>query len=173
MARRFFYDTEFMEAPGSLELLSIGVVSEDGREFYAENEEADVACANPWVCEHVLAHLNAPGVLRLRPNGIARHLRAFLNPQQEDPVELWGYYSAYDHVILCWLFGAMVDLPPGMPMLTLDVKQWAIDLGDPQLPKQGADEHDALADARWTRGAYLFLRDYAGRPSGAMNYGHD
>jgi hypothetical protein len=156
--RRFFYDTEFMEAPGFLELLSIGVVSEDGqREFYAENEEADLARANPWVRENVLPHLNAPGVLRLRREGLRRHLRAFLNPQAEDPVELWGYYSAYDHVALCWLFGSMVDLPPGMPMLTLDVQQLALARPTRKLPPQVGVQHNALADARWTRDAWLFL----------------
>lgn len=37
--------------------------------------------------------------------------------------ELYGYYSAYDHVALCWLFGKMIDLPKGFPMFTIDLKQ--------------------------------------------------
>jgi hypothetical protein len=39
------------------------------------------------------------------------------------PIELYGYYSAYDHVGLCWLFGVMNDLPDGFPMFTIDLKQ--------------------------------------------------
>lgn len=43
-----------------------------------------------------------------------------VNPQ---PCELYGYYSAYDHVCLAWLFGKMIDLPDGFPMYTNDLKQ--------------------------------------------------
>lgn len=38
-------------------------------------------------------------------------------------IELYGYYSAYDHVALSWLFGKMIDLPKGFPMYTKDLKQ--------------------------------------------------
>jgi len=31
------------------------------------------------------------------------------------------------------------------------------DVGDPQLPAAGKDEHNALSDARWTRQAWEFL----------------
>lgn len=37
--------------------------------------------------------------------------------------EFYGYYSAYDHVALCWLWGKMLDLPKGFPMYTRDLKQ--------------------------------------------------
>lgn len=36
---------------------------------------------------------------------------------------LFGYYSAYDHVALCWLFGKMIDLPDTFPKYTYDLKQ--------------------------------------------------
>lgn len=35
----------------------------------------------------------------------------------------YGYYSAYDHVAMCWVFGKMIDLPKGFPMYTIDLKQ--------------------------------------------------
>jgi len=38
-------------------------------------------------------------------------------------INLYGYYSAYDHVALCWLFGKMINLPKGFPMYTRDLKQ--------------------------------------------------
>jgi len=38
-------------------------------------------------------------------------------------INLYGYYSAYDHVVLCWLFGKMINLPKGFPMYTIDLKQ--------------------------------------------------
>jgi hypothetical protein len=89
---------------------------------------------------------------------IAENLNRFLMPSESDPVEMWGYYADYDHVLLCWLFGRMVDLPAGMPMYTLDLRQYAYHLGDPALPVvQG--EHDALNDAKWNREVYLMLKE--------------
>src|SRR5690606_6289618 len=41
-------------------------------------------------------------------------------PNKYPNIELCGYYSAYDHVALCWLFGKMIDLPTGFPMYTID-----------------------------------------------------
>jgi len=42
-------------------------------------------------------------------------------------------------------------------MYCRDIKQMADDRGNPQLPKEGKDEHHALADARWNRRAWEFL----------------
>ena len=90
---------------------------------------------------------------------VEKNLKFFLSPTEEDPVELWGNYSAYDHVLLCWLFGRMVDLPGGMPMFTRDIQQYAEYLGvdESELPPDGVNVHDALYDARWNRQAWLYL----------------
>jgi len=154
--RRFFYDCEFIERPSTIDLISIGVVGEDGSEFYAVSDEFDESAAGLWVQENVLTKLPPPAE-RVPRAEIRAGLLDFLRPSKEDKVEMWGYYSAYDHVALCWLFGPMVDLPPGMPPLTMDVRQLAEQHGNPRLPAKPANAHDALADARWTREAWLFL----------------
>ena len=69
----------------------------------------------------------------------------------------WGYFPAYDWVVFGWLFGNMDELPFHFPQLCLDIKQLAIELGDPELPHQSGARHHALADARWTRDAWSFL----------------
>ncbi|MGH3782429.1 MAG: polyadenylate-specific 3'-exoribonuclease AS, partial [Pseudonocardiaceae bacterium] len=38
---RFFYDCEFIEDGVTIELISIGVVDEQGREYYAVSTEFD------------------------------------------------------------------------------------------------------------------------------------
>ena len=53
----------------------------------------------------------------------------------EHPV-FWGYFPDYDWVAFNWLFGHMDELPFHYPQLCLDIKQWAIELGDPELPQQ-------------------------------------
>jgi 3' exoribonuclease, RNase T-like len=38
---KYWIDTEFIERPYVLDLISVGLVAEDGREFYAESSEVD------------------------------------------------------------------------------------------------------------------------------------
>jgi len=49
--------------------------------------------------------------------------KARIDSAENNPIKLYGYYSAYDHVALCWLFGKMIDLPNGFPMYTIDLQQ--------------------------------------------------
>lgn len=66
----------------------------------------------------------------------------------------------YDWVCLCQLYGRMIDLPDTWPMFCMDIKQLAVEAGDPRLPEQTSVEHHALHDARWNRDAHLFLETY-------------
>jgi len=159
----FFYDTEFMESGyNNLELISFAAVDLQGtKQIYVCNSEADLSKANLFVRENVLPHLLPVGDASWVTISEMRDLLFdFFAPTIVDRVELWGYYPAYDHVLLCGIFGTMAELPPGMPLLTLDLKQWAMELGDPSLPPKPPNVHDALADAKWTREAYQFLASY-------------
>ena len=54
---RIFFDTEFIEDGKTMDLLSIGMVREDGRRFYAENADADMSKASDWVKQNVFPFL--------------------------------------------------------------------------------------------------------------------
>ena len=57
MARIFFYDTEFIEEPGKIDLISIGIVSWDGqKKLYRGNNEIELPTEG-WVAENVVPHL--------------------------------------------------------------------------------------------------------------------
>jgi hypothetical protein len=153
---RIWLDTEFMEDGKTIELLSIGIVREDGAEYYAVNSEADVSKANPWVKENVLPKIDFKDA---KPrNQIRQEVEKILRADGSKP-EIWGYYADYDWVAVCQLFGRMVDLPKGFPMYCRDIKQFCVEIGNPDLPKQDKSEHHALADARWNRSAWLFCED--------------
>lgn len=92
---RYFLDTEFHEEPGSIELISIGIVSEDGREFYAESSEYDEGRAFPWLRDNVLPHLS-PDDERIPLAEIARRVLRFADPERYGEPEFWGYYADYD-----------------------------------------------------------------------------
>jgi hypothetical protein len=154
---RYFLDTEFSERGPKhpIELISIGIVAEDGREFYAVSSEFSISNCSPWVTENVLPHLGnyAPEPL----HAIAHRLRSFVQEGEGKP-EFWGYYADYDWVVLCQIFGAMIDLPKGFPMYCNDLKQASMLLCGIRFPKQTSVEHNALSDARWNMEAYTFLQ---------------
>lgn len=172
---RYWLDTEFLEDGRTIDLISIGIVAEDGREYYAVNAEMPVRriAEHAWLRENVWVHLplvestmrpehrklDMTSVLVRGKRTIANEVREFLTGNGA-PVELWGYYSAYDHVVLAQLWGTMMQLPKGIPMYTNDVQQVAAAaLLDNRLPQQTGTAHNALDDARWTRDAWTFLRD--------------
>ena len=149
---KYWLDTEFIARPFAIDLVSIGLVAEDGRELYAESSEADWSKATPWLLENVRPQLEGKGISR---EEIGYALRTFTDGDR-DPV-FWGYFPAYDWVGFVGLFGGLEELPFHYPQLCLDIKQWAIELGDPELPHQEGGRHHALLDARWTRQAWAFL----------------
>ena len=149
---KYWIDTEFIAKPCSLDLISVGLVAEDGREFYAESNEVDWTRANLFTLETVRPQLSGKGMTREDIGYAIRRFTAY----DERPV-FWGYFPAYDWVAFTWLFGSIEQLPFNYPQLCLDIRQWAIALGDPELPRQSGARHHALADARWAKEAWLFL----------------
>lgn len=156
---KYFYDTEFIEDGKTIDLVSIGIVAEDGREFYSEAWAIPWNKADQWVLDNVKSHLTGENVL---DSGEMR--RALLNFIGEDYPEFWAYYADYDHVALCQIFGRMIDLPKNFPMYTKDLKQLIDEIPDlPKLPPQ-EDEHNALADARWNKKVYEFIKSFPPTP---------
>lgn len=153
---RMWLDTEFMEDGKTIELLSIGIVREDGAEYYAVSGDADYSKATDWVRAHVIPKLGMGS--RKSRTQIRAEVEAFVRADGTKP-EVWAYFADYDWVVFCQLFGRMIDLPAGFPRWCRDVKQLCVEVGDPDLPPQAKDEHNALVDARWTRSAWLFCDD--------------
>lgn len=271
---RYFYDCEFLEGAQkkkfwwgntvpTIDLISIGIVAEDGREYYAISKDFNLKEAwnrydkkswhtyafgievvrekDYWIRENVLMpiffelaerefhniHFKDEWIYEgkvvdlevfksnekwtsnftwfkklIKKYGktnkqIANEIENFCKGgvkyfddkgvnERSNP-ELYGYYSAYDHVALCWLFGKMIDLPKGFPMYTIDLKQQLdnvvnqivtqdsnsvsdLDLDSPGFddvleylkkrdgyPKQ-TNEHNSLSDAKFNFELYKFLK---------------
>jgi hypothetical protein len=145
---RFFYDCEFIEDGVTIDLVSIGIVDEEGREYYAVSTEFSPERAGQWVRQHVLSKLPAPSDQAWRSRTrIRQDVLDFLRRDGQE-IELWAWFAAYDHVVLAQLWGAMPDLPRPIPRFTHDLRQRWEDVGRPKLPQPPPDAHDALADAR-------------------------
>jgi hypothetical protein len=146
---RFFYDCEFIEDGTTIDLVSIGMVDESGREFYAVSTEFDPTRAIDWVRRNVLDKLPPPADRAWRTRAqIREDLLAFLT-EYDEPIELWAWMAAYDHVVVAQLWGDMRALPRVIPRFTHELRQRWEDAGSPPMPAAPADRHDALADARF------------------------
>lgn len=234
------------ESKPTIDLISIGIVAEDGREYYAVSKDfnlyeawnrydlvpqsGDIRNIFPegrkvyWVRRNVLEVIfNDMISLEFDRTGITYHQFTYSDfkelleihgksnkqiaeeilefvynfavtgyPKENTDklvpkdIEFYGYYSDYDWVVFCWLFGYMKDLPKGFPMYCIDLKQELDrvvsnkDLSVPDglgnlvkipntnnkldivkrlsnYPKQTI-EHSALHDARFNRDLYNFLK---------------
>ena len=159
---RHFVDTEYIWRPdkGHIQPVSIALVSEDGREFYAISTAFNARHADRWVKDNVLARLpdrhpspppyGSPREWRealrwMAPDKIADGIRSFVG---DDTPEFWGDYAAFDYVVLSMLMGGFSDWPEGWPMHVNDLQQEGIPSSESALP------HHALADARAVRDAW-------------------
>lgn len=173
---KYFLDTEFIEHAGGIDLVSIGIVCEDGRKFYAESSEFDPRNADPWVRTNVLSKLDfwgkwpkdeqepiafdvlGVGGIYGKLGHIKKGLLDFFYPggvhEKPPAIEIYAYFADYDWVVFCRLFGRMIDLPKGMPMWCIDLKQMMWERGLTKEWKQEncpdpRGEHNALIDAEW------------------------
>lgn len=169
---KYFLDTEFLEDGRRLELMSIGVVCEDGREYYAAVYDANwsLIMRDKWLRENVVPLLPIALSRHESPNGwnygrwerlisptwktreqIAKELIEFVTGED---TEFWAYYGDYDWVATCRLFGRMIDLPKGWPKLCLDLRQWLNHKGLRTVRQPDDAPHHALEDARWVAGCH-------------------
>ena len=199
----YYFDTEFIDHAKqprfcgirvgkpiqTTELISIGIVAEDGREYYAVSNEFDLDAAwrNKWVRLNVLLPLHAElcdkqgthaktyhyGLFEpftkksmrylLKWSGKSRYdIRREINEFCDLNPKFYAYFADYDWVVLCHLFGHMIDLPVRFPKYCMDLKQMMEERG--LMPEwreifcpDPANEHNALADARWNKVLYATI----------------
>jgi uncharacterized phage-associated protein len=169
---KYFFDTEFIEDGETIELISIGIVAEDGREYYACNSECDLQRADDWVKKNVVSLLpeKFDKVWKTRDeikNDILKFTDSGVKP------EFWAYFADYDWVVFCQLFGRMIDLPDHFPKYCMDLKQLMRENGisrDHLNHLEQGSEHNALDDAKWVKEAYNYVNDEGkwGHMEGAM-----
>ena len=157
---KYFLDSEFAERGPQfpIELISIAIVAEDGREFYAVSNEFDPATCNDWVKTNVLPLLPPKtSPLWMSRAEIRRGVEMFID--EGDTIEIYGFYPAYDSVVFAQLFGTMADLPSSYPMNIIDLNFLLERHGLSRLESpEGA--HDALIDAQWAFRLYQYIKTH-------------
>lgn len=160
---KYFFDTEFHEDKHGIELISIGIVKENGEEYYAVNKAYDQNRATSWLKQNVIYKLQ-PEAYGLPFYKSEREIRTDILAFCEDMAEVWGYCSAHDWFLLCRLMGGMMSKPVHWPWNCLDIAQTLYEHGLPSsiLPSYSnrADVHNALADARWVKAALSAIEQH-------------
>lgn len=131
---RIYFDTEFTGLYKDTQLISIGLISEDGREFYGEISDIDTKNLDKWIYDNVLMNTVEFGntyVLDIcedennyyvgTKNDIASYLQEWL--MQFDDVELVSDVCHYDMVLFIDLFGTAFDLPTNVGSSCHDINQ--------------------------------------------------
>lgn len=102
-------------------LLSLGLVAENGMEFYAEFNDYDKNQMNPWLEEHVMhklefndqedAYKETGKQIKMKGDKIQIRLKLEVWLSQFDFIEIWADVLAYDWVLFCELFGGALKIP--------------------------------------------------------------
>lgn len=150
---KLFFDTEFTGLRKDTTLISIGIISEDGRKFYAEFLDYAYSQVTPWIKENVIDHLrfqapssgedhysiasraerNLPGndlfsAWNLEMNGTKEVIREALKHwlSQFYTVQFVSDVCHYDFVLLVDLLtggGTALDLPENISAVCHDINQ--------------------------------------------------
>lgn len=135
---KLFFDTEFTGLHKNTTLISIGIIDEDGRTFYAELSDYDESQVTPWIRENVLEKLNYYNrnkfdVKFIEHNqisvyGTAEYVRDALIEwlSAYDDVQFVSDVCHYDFVLLIDLIsttGSVFDIPPQISPSCHDINQ--------------------------------------------------
>lgn len=173
MAIKVFFDTEFTGLRQNTTLISIGLVAEDGRTFYAEFTDYEYGQVDDWLRANVLKNLflvdgEFCGVdrdyitLRSTSTVIRGALSMWLY-SLGNKVEMWSDCLAYDWVLFCQLFGGAQKVPDFVYYIPFDLATLLKIKGiDPDisrevfsgLPTNAEQKHNALWDARVIKACY-------------------
>jgi hypothetical protein len=127
-----FFDFEFTGLHQKTTPISLGIVSLDGKTFYAEFDDFDIsAYQDKWIKKNVLDNLwiqnpeincqfNCDKYSCGNKKDVTRDLMEFLS-QFEGKNEIWGDCCQYDWVLFCELFNGAFNIPKNINYIPFDI----------------------------------------------------
>jgi hypothetical protein len=161
---RYFIDSKFIDDGKTIELISIAVVAENGREFLRYNDDFQEERAMEWVCVNALPYLpqrplfsegSAKTGLWRSPLEIGIELLEFIGSDPEP--EFWANVAAHNWVAVCQLYGPLAALPKGWPVFCQSVQQLRAYLDHQEFSGINGQESNALSAAKECKACYDYL----------------
>ncbi len=126
---KVFLDTEFTGLQQNTTLISIGLISECGKHFYAELTDYDRTQIDDWLQNNVIKNLlllpehsfasNENWTLKGNKNQVKEALTVWLS--QFESVEVWSDCLAYDWVLFNQIFGHAFNIPENVHYIPFDI----------------------------------------------------
>ena len=175
---KIFFDTEFTGLHQYTTLISIGLISECGKTFYAEFTDYDKTFIGQWLQENVINNLTLKDNIELNPYGfglyknknytlildtsrvIAKELTEWLS--QFEHIEIWSDCLSYDWVLFNQLFGGAFKIPKNIYYIPFDIcTLFKVKGIDPDISREefidykiDGNKHNALYDAKVIKACY-------------------
>lgn len=177
---KIFFDCEFTGLHQKTTLISIGLVSECGKTFYAEFNDYDREQIDDWLEKNVISKLSLnpegkekyvwglSGELDKREvfghaNFIRKGIETWLD--QFGEVEIWSDCLSYDWVLFCQIWGHAFNIPKNIYYIPFDICTLFKAKGiDPDISREefagmsgNSQKHNALWDAEVIKKCYEIL----------------
>lgn len=175
---KIFFDTEFTGLHQNTTLISIGLISECGRTFYAELTDFDKSQIDEWlqknVIENLLLNEETQGInsgscsgndwtFKGTKENVSLLLANWFT--QFESVEIWSDCLSYDWVLFNQLFGHAFNIPKNVYYIPFDICTLFYAKGiDPDISREefakmseNSVKHNALWDAKVIRECFKTL----------------
>jgi len=171
MKTKVFFDTEFTGLHQETTLISIGLVSDCGKTFYAELTDYDEKQIDDWLKENVIKNLflseldNNANLINWRLKGNSEAVKDALIVwlKQFQEVEIWSDCLSYDWVLFNQIFGHAFNIPKNVYYIPFDIcTLFKLKGIDPDINREtfseykgtDANKHNALHDATIIKSCY-------------------
>ncbi|MFE4569961.1 3'-5' exoribonuclease domain-containing protein [Paenibacillus chitinolyticus] len=169
---KVFFDTEFTGLHQNTTLISMGMVDENGRSFYAELSDYDTTQVDEWIQKNVVDNLlysnvvcqtyEFAGVSSMAVKGSKTYVKDMLTGwlAAYDQVEIWSDCLSYDWVLFNQMFGHAFNIPKNVYYIPFDICTLMKVKGvDPDINREEfagieGEKHNALHDARVIKACY-------------------
>lgn len=179
---RVFFDSEFTGLHRNAQLISLGLIAENGAYFYAEFTDYDDSNLDQWIIDNVIKNLYLEEdyslyitVARIAEDTYrsydsmtvqdsTEHIRYRLEKwlSQFDKVEIWSDCLAFDWVLFCDIWKHAFSIPSNIFYIPFDICTLMKMKGvDPDISREefmrckiDGNKHNALYDAKVIMACY-------------------
>lgn len=167
---KVFFDTEFTGLHQGTTLMSIGLVTENGEEFYRELTDYDESQVDSWLYTNVVSNFIGLPALQCDMSLLKDELTEWLEEVSKgSQIEMISDCMAYDWVLFNQIFGHAFNIPKCVNYIPTDICTMFRERGiDPDINREEfvADnhkvvkgkKHNALHDAKVIKTCYNILK---------------